>query len=393
MQHLFPAKASADLAAGARRLLKELRAAGKLPADQRHVKLGELDEQLQELLDSVEDGHGLRLDGTIEHPASGGQVWFDVSAVHTTCKTHLKKEVKLTRERRAAGQEAAGMQSATLMEAHQDKLDRYALLEAMLERQVLDGLRADTPLILPAVVTTHGEFCPGTVQLQEWLEERFRERLRLAGDRDDGETEDSLVTAFRCELRASLLVATAKGTAEMLLVAGRPFRKDRVHDSGAEPRTFAGDVTVVSDSDTAADSDSSTDARGSGDSDSSITQTSSSENDDSDSGDCGSSGPRGPSKRSTAPHAQTQPRAGTRSSARLARRSSTQPDPNSTPGLLRRPGISSHSSGSCSTSSCSSSSSVCSSSGSSNSVGSSVHSGEFVAGAIQDQRFPIIHSP
>jgi hypothetical protein len=34
----------------------------------------ELDARLQELRDSVVDGHGLRLDGTILHPASGEQV-------------------------------------------------------------------------------------------------------------------------------------------------------------------------------------------------------------------------------------------------------------------------------------------------------------------------------
>ncbi len=81
---------------------------------------------------------------------------------------------------------------------------------------MLAGLRTAAPLILPAVISTHGEFCPGTVQLQGWLVEQFRARLRLEGERADGENEDDLVAAFRCELRAALLVATAKGTAEML---------------------------------------------------------------------------------------------------------------------------------------------------------------------------------
>ena len=120
------------------------------------------------------------------------------------------------------------------MEAYQGKLDRYALLAAMVERQVLGGRRT-APLILPAVVTTHGEFCPGAVQLQEWLVERYRARLRLEGERDDGEKEDDLITAFRCELRAALLVATAKGTAEMLAVAGRPFLKGGAKGSRADP--------------------------------------------------------------------------------------------------------------------------------------------------------------
>jgi hypothetical protein len=125
------------------------------------------------------------------------------------------------------------------MEAHQGKLDRYSLLAAMVERQVLDGRRAAAPLILPVVVSTHGELCPGTVQLQEWLVERYRARLRLEGERDDGEQEDELITAFRCELRAALLVATAKGTAEMLTVAGRPFSKSGAQRSGAWPGVCA----------------------------------------------------------------------------------------------------------------------------------------------------------
>ncbi len=128
---MFPLKAPAVLAEGTRQVLKDLQAAARLPIDRREAKLAELDKQLQKLRDIVVDGHGLRLDGTILLPASGEQVWFDVSAVHTTCKTHLKGEVKFTHERRAAGLECAGQKSASLMEAHQGKLDHYALLAAM----------------------------------------------------------------------------------------------------------------------------------------------------------------------------------------------------------------------------------------------------------------------
>jgi hypothetical protein len=228
---MFPLEASAALAEGARRVLVDLRSVATLPADQREAKLAELDERLQDLRDGVVDGHGLRLDGTIQDPTSGELVWFDVSVVHTTSRSYLKDEAKFSREQRAAN---AVWKSAALMEAYQGKLDRYALLAAMVERQVLGG-RRKAPLILPAVVTTHGEFCPGAVQLQEWLVERYRARLRLEGERDDGEKEDDLITAFRCELRAALLVATAKGTAEMLAVAGRPFLKGGAKGNRADP--------------------------------------------------------------------------------------------------------------------------------------------------------------
>jgi len=322
---MFPLKTPADLAEGARQVLTDLRTAATHPTGQREAKLVELDERLQELRDSVVGGHGLRLDGAILHPASGEQVWFDVSAVHTTCKKHLKGEVKATLERRMAGREGASRQSAALMEGYQGKLDRYSLLAAMVERQVLAGLRSAAPLILPVVISTHGEFCPGTVQLQEWLVGQYRARLQLEGERADGVGEDELCTAFRCELRAALLVATAKGTAEMLAVAGRPFCKGGAQRSGAWPGACApaagacapaariaghGAVdSAISDSDNS-DIDS---GRDSGDS-------------DSDSG-AGGGRPRGRFRRSAASPAKAQPRVGTRSSARLAQRRPAVTDP------------------------------------------------------------------
>jgi hypothetical protein len=61
---MFPLKAPAALADGARQMLTDLRAVVVLPIDEHEAKLVELDEQLQALRGSVVDGHGLRLDGT-----------------------------------------------------------------------------------------------------------------------------------------------------------------------------------------------------------------------------------------------------------------------------------------------------------------------------------------
>ena len=88
------------------------------------------------------------------------------------------------------------MQSAGLMAVHQTKLDRYALLAALAERQALDGLRSTAPIILPVAVSTHGEFCPGAVRVHEWLTGKYRARLLLEGDRDDGEKTEDLTAAF-----------------------------------------------------------------------------------------------------------------------------------------------------------------------------------------------------
>jgi hypothetical protein len=125
----------------------------------------------------------------------------------------------LTRNRRAAGKAAKDMQSAGLMAVHQKKLDHYSLLAALAERQVLDGLRAVAPVILPVAVSTDGEFCPGAVRVQEWLTSKYRERLLLEGDRDDGEKLEDLTAAFR----SSLLIASCKGLVDMLLAASMPF--------------------------------------------------------------------------------------------------------------------------------------------------------------------------
>ncbi len=72
-------------------------------------------------------------------------------------------------------------------------------------------------------VSTHGEFCPGAVRLQEWLTEKYRARVLLEGDRDDGQKPETLTTAFRQDFRSSLLVASCKGLADMLAAAGMPF--------------------------------------------------------------------------------------------------------------------------------------------------------------------------
>jgi hypothetical protein len=58
-----------------------------------------------------------------------------------------------------AGKDGKKMVSAGLMATHQKKLDRYALLAALAERQTQDGLRTSAPMILPVAVSTHGEFC------------------------------------------------------------------------------------------------------------------------------------------------------------------------------------------------------------------------------------------
>ena len=109
------------------------------------ARLAELRGSLRELMDSVKGGHSVRPDGTILHPASQETVWFDTAGTHTTCKSHLVTEHKHALSRRAAGRDGARMASARLLEEHRIKLDRYALLAAIAQRQLLDGLRPVAP--------------------------------------------------------------------------------------------------------------------------------------------------------------------------------------------------------------------------------------------------------
>ncbi len=73
-------------------------------------------------------------------PASGEQVWYDHGRAH-----HLFHQ-----DQGGAGkEEGKKMVSAGLMATHQKKLDRYALLAALAERQTQDGMRTSAPMILP----------------------------------------------------------------------------------------------------------------------------------------------------------------------------------------------------------------------------------------------------
>ena len=87
---MFPKQVKVELAARARKLELEFRGAAKLAPDAREAKLQEFAQQLQALVDSVENGVGLRLDGTISHLPSGEQVWHYTTAVYTACSTKLK---------------------------------------------------------------------------------------------------------------------------------------------------------------------------------------------------------------------------------------------------------------------------------------------------------------
>ena len=247
---MFPRYITVDMAERSRILEAAFKSARDLPPSQKEAELRRLNVELQQLLNDVKDGHSLSMDGMIEHEASGEVVWYDASAIHTTAHSSFDAELSLTRRRMAAGKEGAKVQSEALLVAHNEKRTRYSLLNAIVERQVAEGMRRAAPLFLPVVATTHGELCPGAIRLTEWLVHKYRARLLLEGDRDDGETVEDLTAAFRREFRQSLTVAVARGHAEMLRSAGLPYsskqnaasrRRERRREQQSATRTLDSD--------------------------------------------------------------------------------------------------------------------------------------------------------
>ena len=93
---------------------------------------------------------------------------------------------------------------------------------AVARKQKTDGRRSAVPQFVPMIVTTHMEFGKGVITVQEWLYERYRRKLTVAGDRKDGEKTADLVASFRARFRFRLIMAIAKGLATKLLDTGLP---------------------------------------------------------------------------------------------------------------------------------------------------------------------------
>jgi hypothetical protein len=81
------------------------------------------------------------------------------------------------------------MKSAALLESdayNYFKKLKYALLEFTVE--LISRLRSHSLRILPVATSTHGEFCTGAVELQDWLNDTTR----------------TLLFTFDCDFNASI---------------------------------------------------------------------------------------------------------------------------------------------------------------------------------------------
>ena len=113
-----------------------------------------------------------------------------------------------------------GYPSLGIVNQELKKRATYAPLLAVAQKQIETGKRINKPIFVPAICTTHGEFGQGFIHIQEWLVKRFKARITLEGDRDDGIKPDQLTAQYRQRIRSSILVAMVKGQAQMLCSAG-----------------------------------------------------------------------------------------------------------------------------------------------------------------------------
>jgi hypothetical protein len=224
-------------------LYRELQAIAALPlnAEDRSRRTREADLQLQVLLADKSAKQGRRMDVQIIDPHTGDEVWVDPTCTHTTGATKLAAERKETKRRLEMedAKEAAATPSAAVKAANKKKLETYALMLSIAEQQVAKGLRSKAPQFYPAVVSTHGEFCEGLLGLQEWLTNKYRARIEREGHRDDGSKANDLTARFRNSFRSSMLLAVAKGQADMLLASGLPTFQKTSADADSKARRMA----------------------------------------------------------------------------------------------------------------------------------------------------------
>ena len=88
-------------------------------------------------------------------------------------------------------------------------------------RQYSDGKRASLPKFTPFLVSDFGEMSPAAVELQEWIVEQFRVRLKKQGRRDDGCSSSELVRQFRHKFKVGIQLGIASGLGAMIQAGGQ----------------------------------------------------------------------------------------------------------------------------------------------------------------------------
>ena len=90
-------------------------------------------------------------------------------------------------------------------------------------KQHADGKRASLPKFSPFLVSDFGEMSPAATDLQEWLIEQYRLKLKKEGRRNDGCSISELLRQFRHKFKIGIQIGIASGLGAMIQAGGQPF--------------------------------------------------------------------------------------------------------------------------------------------------------------------------
>ena len=201
-----------------------------LTPNQKQSLLFDQIEKLPALKDS--DMAGLRIDLSVEDPATGEVQWVDGTVVHTTSPSYISKEVKHAVERELSAALAsehalpdvkAMDPSPILLVREAEKTKKYSKLVSIACKQATLGKRTSAPAFVPFVVADSGELSPAARSFQEWIILKYKQ-CHKRKKRSDGLLPKDLTRAFRHKLYVSIQFAIAAGMGSMLLNAGQPWR-------------------------------------------------------------------------------------------------------------------------------------------------------------------------
>ena len=117
---------------------------------------------------------GLRIDIEITDPHTNQTRWIDVTVIHPTCKTRIKRELKHRIQNLEAEKEARqnnepnkfkGRQGYAVMQQTKTKHDVYEPLISIAEKQFQSKRRVQRPIFWAGVASALGEFGPETIKI------------------------------------------------------------------------------------------------------------------------------------------------------------------------------------------------------------------------------------
>jgi hypothetical protein len=220
---IFPKKPSKQVKEEIDKILQKISEANAM--EQGHERDSEM-ERIRNKCTELRLKHNsksLRIDLNISDIINGESKWVDTTCIHSTCKTRIKAEMKHTIKKNEEDPRRQNFREghAVSTQARAKHL-QYAPLINVARKQLVDGIRNNASIFIPAVTSTHGEFGTELISLIEWLTAKFTRKATFEGDREDGVPLTKLSADYRNKTRTAIQVAIAKGVAMMISFAGLP---------------------------------------------------------------------------------------------------------------------------------------------------------------------------